>query len=217
MSTVMSVSKKKKDNTICYHFFYIKSTNNRSLKKEDLRTKLFRKHKTFLLKVLKSKAKVKKIEQTLGSSKLIKFKAFCTHYIENSYELVEVVKDEYQPRNNFALRDDSKHRSYNDKFTSEYFSKPMVKKSFILMLDYLFYEAKIDELSIMFKVEARDKANERKDWTELIAFIYSSIAECTYVGRINYSGSEFQYGLAGDILIDELFDVDEVLDLSPPS
>lgn len=213
MDQIVFPKKKKTDNSICHLFFYPKSKTARSLKKEDLRTKLFRKHKTFLLKFLNNKAKAKKCKQNLNPIKLMYFNAFYEHYVENSHELTEASKKESQPRNNFSLKNRNKHRSYNDNYISEYLSNPEVKKSFILMLNYFFCEIKTDELSIMFNVEAKMKEREKEDWFKLIRFIYIAIGKCTDVEIINYSSSEFEGYQIASILNDALFDVFEVLDL----
>ncbi|OMJ71684.1 hypothetical protein SteCoe_30030 [Stentor coeruleus] len=170
-------TKTRSDNKVCSRFILIKSKKGRSPKKEDIRTKLLRKHKS-LINLARENFKVAKFTKGLSTKKLSKWNDFYNDFLSNRDRLIEAVNKERQPRINFAKPNQAKNKftTYNDNCVHELLEIVGFKRSFVFMLNFYFCDFDIEKLQNLLKCQTRPVCSKVSGWTELIKFIYKDIA-----------------------------------------
>lgn len=177
VNSTESTTRTRTSNKTCLLFELTRTKKNRCPKKEDIRTKLFRKHKS-LINLASKDSKVSKFMQKLSNSKLDRWNDFYNDFLSNRFTLIEAVNQNAQPRINFAKDRQSfnKFITYNDKCIDEYFKISGFRRSFVLMLKFFFSELDIPELLNLLKCQTRPDSQKRVAWIKMVKFIYKNIA-----------------------------------------
>ncbi|OMJ85742.1 hypothetical protein SteCoe_12869 [Stentor coeruleus] len=157
--------------------FYLEKSK-RKAKKEDIRTKLLRKHKSFI-KNTEKKNRINVKSKNTCYKKDIRWQAFYLHWKKYMNILQEAVDPKNQPDINFAKRRYEGPMTYNDEFVAKYFNIKAVKKSFVYLISYFFCDDEYKEISKILKIKCSNRIRDKEStWKELRTYIYKTIAFC---------------------------------------
>lgn len=152
--------------------------SKRKAKKEDIRTKFLRKHKSFIKNAeMKNHINMKSNNQSY--KKHIRWQAFYLHWKKHKNILQDAVHSKNQPDINFAKRQYKGLITYNDEFACKYFNVKAVKTSFVYLVSYLFCDDEYKEISKILKINCKNRIKDKEGaWKDLRTYIYKTIAFC---------------------------------------